>query len=146
MAQTLARWGTKLVSYSVRIGCKAANQAQSKFIRFRKERVDEMNACFLRLVLWRCIIFFFTALAITSRPHLQTFWGHARVELLPPSPSEFGEVRLGLSRVYNTAVTRGFMKKTMKEVVQYTLVGTEICCWLFVGEMIGRKSVIGYRV
>lgn len=38
------------------------------------------------------------------------------------------------------------MEKTTKEAVQNSLVGLEIACWFFVGEMIGRRSIIGYKV
>ena len=43
MAQTLARWGSKFVSFSVRMGCKAANQTQSKFVCLSKECLDKRN-------------------------------------------------------------------------------------------------------
>ena len=34
----------------------------------------------------------------------------------------------------------------MKEVLQNVLVGLEIGCWFIVGEMIGRRSIIGYKI
>ena len=39
-----------------------------------------------------------------------------------------------------------FLDKPMKEVVQQGLVGFDIFCWFIVGEMIGRRSIIGYKV
>ena len=75
---------------------------------------------------------------------MQTFWGHARVELTPPS--QWPEIRQGLAKVWETGVTGWFMMKTTREAMQNTLVGLEIACWFFVGEMIGRRSIIGYKV
>ena len=85
-------------------------------------------------------------LEVAARPHLQTFWGHARVELAPPGLSQWPEIKQGLAKVWETGVTGRFMMKTTREAMQNTLVGLEIACWFFVGEMIGRRSIIGYKV
>ena len=39
-----------------------------------------------------------------------------------------------------------FLEKPMKEAIPSALVGVEIFCWFIFGEIIGRKSIIGYKV
>ena len=81
-----------------------------------------------------------------SRPKLITFWGHARKELLPPAPSEFGLAAEQAGNVYSNLVSFKFLNLTMKEGAKNVLVGVEICCWFFVGEIIGRGSIVGYKL
>ena len=42
--------------------------------------------------------FFLSALSKVAQPHLQTFWGHARVELGPPSPAQWPAIKQGFSK------------------------------------------------
>ena len=42
--------------------------------------------------------------------------------------------------------TMSFMKMTVSEASSKLLVGVEIGCWFFAGEMVGRGSIIGYDV
>lgn len=77
---------------------------------------------------------------------MKTFWGHAKVELSPPSPAQWPEVKKGFSQVFQSAVTGKFLNLTVKEASKKALVGVEIVCWFFVGEMIGRRSIVGYKV
>ena len=72
--------------------------------------------------------------------------GHTRVELTPPGLFQWPKISQGLAKVWETGVTGRFMMKTTREAMQNTLVGLEIACWFFVGEMIGRRSIIGYKV
>ena len=46
----------------------------------------------------------------------------------------------------NSTLSGKFLECSMKEVTKNTLVAVEIACWFYVGEMIGRKSIIGYKV
>ena len=85
-------------------------------------------------------------MARTAQPHLMTFWGHARVELGPPGLSQWPEVRQGFIKLYNSAVYGRFLDISMTEATRNTLVAVEIACWFYVGEMIGRRSIIGYKV
>ena len=85
-------------------------------------------------------------LASRAQPHMKTFWGHAKVELSPPSPAQWPEVKKGFSQVFQSAVTGKFLNLTVKEASKKALVGVEIVCWFFVGEMIGRRSIVGYKV
>ena len=85
-------------------------------------------------------------LAKTAQPHLNTFWGHARVELSPPGLSQWPEVRQGLTKLYNSALSGRFLDISLTEATRNTLVAVEVACWFYVGEMIGRRSIVGYKV
>ncbi len=39
-----------------------------------------------------------------------------------------------------------FLDNSVKETAAKGLVAAEVCFWFFVGEIIGRKSLIGYDV
>lgn len=39
-----------------------------------------------------------------------------------------------------------FLKTPVKEAAKNSLVAFEILCWFYVGEIIGKGSVIGYNV
>ena len=38
------------------------------------------------------------------------------------------------------------MQASMKDVAVNTVVVTEIACWFFIGECIGKGSLVGYNV
>lgn len=40
----------------------------------------------------------YAALSRAAQPHLQTFWGHAKVELGPPTPSQWPAIKEGFSK------------------------------------------------
>jgi len=86
------------------------------------------------------------SVARAAQPHLLTFWGHARVELGPPGLSQWPQIKQGLFRLWNSTLTGQFLDVSMKEATKNSLVAVEVACWFFVGEMIGRRSIIGYKV
>ena len=51
-----------------------------------------------------------------------------------------------MNRLLNSTLTGKFLDVTMKEATKNTLVAVEIACWFYVGEIIGRRSIIGYKV
>ena len=81
-----------------------------------------------------------------SQPHLKTFWGHARVELGPPTISQWPAIKQGFSNLYRSAMYGKFLDLTVTEATRNTLVAIEVACWFYVGEIIGRRSIIGYKV
>ncbi|KAA0183551.1 hypothetical protein HAZT_HAZT005055 [Hyalella azteca] len=83
---------------------------------------------------------------ISTGPRLGTFLSYAKVELVPPTPSELGAGIGGLAKLVKSATTLSFMRLTVKEAWVNTLVATEVACWFFVGECIGKGSIIGYQV
>ncbi|CAM9101254.1 unnamed protein product [Lampetra fluviatilis] len=74
-----------------------------------------------------------------SRPRLSKFWSLAKVELTPPSPAEIP----GAVAAFKAMVERG---RSGADALRNSLVGVEIAMWFYVGEVIGRRSLIGYNV
>ncbi|WP_395241722.1 ATP synthase subunit g, partial [Salmonella sp. s51933] len=98
--------------------------------------------------------FFFTfvvralgfVLGILPQPHVGSIWRSVRVEMAPPMPSEFPLIQKSFVNLKNSLMKGKFLNLTTKEAAANTLVGVEIFFWFIVGEMIGRKSVVGYNV
>nr|ALS04563.1 mitochondrial ATP synthase subunit g [Pseudodiaptomus poplesia] len=71
---------------------------------------------------------------------------YAKVELAPPGPSDLvGSVK-GVGNVVKDVLTFRWAQATMKEATVNTLVAAEIAGWFFIGECIGKGSLIGYQV
>nr|XP_039254537.1 ATP synthase subunit g, mitochondrial-like [Styela clava]XP_039254538.1 ATP synthase subunit g, mitochondrial-like [Styela clava] len=81
-----------------------------------------------------------------SRPKLQTFYKYAKVELRPPTPGEMSQAVGDAQKGIKSLISGKFMELSVKQGWQNTLVATEILMWFFVGEIIGRRSLIGYKV
>uniref|UniRef100_H0XQ52 ATP synthase F(0) complex subunit g, mitochondrial n=1 Tax=Otolemur garnettii TaxID=30611 RepID=H0XQ52_OTOGA len=81
-----------------------------------------------------------------SKPQLATFWYYAKVELVPPTPAEIPRAFQSLKRIVNSAQTGSFKQLTVKEAVLNGLVATEAWMRFYVGEIIGKRGIIGYNV
>ncbi|KAK4289749.1 hypothetical protein Pmani_022495 [Petrolisthes manimaculis] len=82
----------------------------------------------------------------SATPKLNTFERYAKVELVPPTPAEFGAVAQGFNKIVKGAQTGAWKKVTVKEAWLNTLVTVEVLCWFFIGEVIGKGTVVGYQV
>ncbi|KOC69712.1 ATP synthase subunit g, mitochondrial [Habropoda laboriosa] len=89
---------------------------------------------------------FIAALATNARPALSKFVYYAKVELVPPKISDIPAIRSGITNLFSSIKNRQFLQLTVREVWLNTLVGIEIYCWFFVGECIGKRHLIGYKV
>ena len=79
-------------------------------------------------------------------PNLKLAWKYGKVELRPPTPGEVAEsVPLAVKSLKNIA-SGGFVELPVKKAFQNLLVATEVTLWFFIGEVIGRKNLIGYKV
>ncbi|XP_003741237.1 ATP synthase subunit g, mitochondrial [Galendromus occidentalis] len=81
-----------------------------------------------------------------ARPAFATFVSNAKVELIPPSPREIPQVFAGFGQIMRSARTGAWKNLTVREATLNTLVGLEIYFLFFVGECIGKGSLIGYHV
>ncbi|XP_047002047.1 ATP synthase subunit g, mitochondrial-like [Schistocerca americana] len=81
-----------------------------------------------------------------AQPRFQTFLKYARVELTPPTPGEFPQVASGIQKLLSGARTGRWKQLTVKEAWLNTLVTVEVLCWFFVGECIGKRHIVGYKV
>lgn len=80
------------------------------------------------------------------QPHVVTFWNNAKVEMLPPKLSEWPAIKESFIGLKDAAFKGKFLDITVKEATVNTLVAVEIAFWFYVGEVIGRRSLIGYNV
>merc|ERR1719495_118860 len=81
-----------------------------------------------------------------ARPYGEWFWTNAKVEMAPPVPADIPAIKKGLLSMKNTLVTGKFMNLTVKEATANVLVLAEIAFFFYVGEIIGKRSLVGYKV
>jgi len=77
---------------------------------------------------------------------LTTFGRYAKVELTPPGPGELGAVVRGAGGVVKDALTFKWAQATVKDATVNTIIVAEVACWFFIGECIGKGSIVGYQV
>jgi len=77
---------------------------------------------------------------------LTTVAKYAKVELTPPGPGDLVGAVKGVGGLTKDALTFKWAQASMKEVAVNTIVVTEIACWFFIGECIGKGSLVGYQV
>ncbi|XP_075224903.1 ATP synthase F(0) complex subunit g, mitochondrial-like [Lycorma delicatula] len=87
----------------------------------------------------------FAGLIKAAKPRWELFLKYAKVELTPPKPNEFGQVREGFSNLIGGFQTGRWKQLTVKEAWLNTLVATEVVMWFFLGEVIGKRHIAGYK-
>jgi F-type H+-transporting ATPase subunit g len=87
-----------------------------------------------------------TSAAVVNNPGFQKFWGNAKVELAFPGPSEWPAVSKGFNQVLKSAKTGAFLNMPVRNAAKNFLVVIEVATFFYVGEIIGRGSIIGYNV
>ncbi|XP_077162259.1 ATP synthase F(0) complex subunit g, mitochondrial [Paroedura picta] len=81
-----------------------------------------------------------------SRPRLATFWHYARVELAPPTPAEVPKAVESMRALARAFRAGRLQQLTVKEALRNGLVATEVLMWFYIGEIIGKRSLVGYDV
>ncbi|XP_066581042.1 ATP synthase subunit g, mitochondrial [Prorops nasuta] len=81
-----------------------------------------------------------------SKPKLSIIARYAKVELTPPSFSDIPAIRSGISNLLQSAKSGRYRDLTVREAWLNTLVATEVICWFYIGECIGKRHIIGYNV
>lgn len=82
-------------------------------------------------------------LRLKSSPNVKTIRECVLTELRPPTPIEIPKAIKDLAQLFTK---RNWQNVTVREAWLNTLVTTEVICWFFVGECIGKGTLIGYQV
>ena len=78
--------------------------------------------------------------------HSIALYSIEQVELAPPSPGDVAVAIGDMSTKIANAQKQTFRTWTVNQTVLNTVVGMEIACWFFIGECIGKGSLVGYQV
>lgn len=82
----------------------------------------------------------------SATPKFNLFLKYARVELAPPTPGDIPQIRVGIQKLLTGFRTGKWKETTVKEAWLNSLVTAEVVFWFFIGECIGKRSIIGYHV
>ncbi|EDW65052.1 ATP synthase subunit g, mitochondrial [Drosophila virilis] len=94
----------------------------------------------------------FNKLKAQARPQFDEFMRYAKVELVPPTPADFAHIRKTAQATAKSAkkdmkgAGSRLGKVTIAEAWLNTLVTIEVITWFFMGEVIGRRHLVGYKV
>merc|ERR1712151_1356561 len=81
-----------------------------------------------------------------TKPKVQNFAKNASVEMAPPSPGEFmGQLNILKNDILAGKSAARTANLTVNELAAKGLVVAEVGLIFYLGEMIGRKSIIGYN-
>ncbi|VDD78328.1 unnamed protein product [Mesocestoides corti] len=80
-----------------------------------------------------------------GRPALVKIWNYSKVELRPPKLNELTPALEEGRSIVNFLKSGAWRQKSVKEAALDGVVALEVLMWFFVGEIIGRRSLIGYK-
>ncbi|KAH8413293.1 hypothetical protein KR009_009765, partial [Drosophila setifemur] len=90
---------------------------------------------------------------VAARPQLEEFLRYAKVELTPPLPADFQALKKTAEKTAKDAKdAKGQMGKfkigevTVRDAWLNILVTVEVITWFYMGEVIGRRHFVGYKV
>merc|ERR1712188_140454 len=79
------------------------------------------------------------------KPRFDKFTSLARVEMAAPSRAEFMAEMSKLKEADIAGMPSRFANITLNEIGARGLVVLEVALWFYVGEIIGRGSIVGYN-
>jgi F-type H+-transporting ATPase subunit g len=71
---------------------------------------------------------------------------YLREQMQPPRMSQWAEAKQQFRELLQTYSSGAYKQWTMKELFQRSLVAVEVAGFFIIGEMIGRRSIIGYNI
>ncbi|KAF5398232.1 ATP synthase subunit g [Paragonimus heterotremus] len=80
----------------------------------------------------------------SGRPAFTKFWTYARVEMRPPKIADINPAITQAMNLLNALKSGRWKSVTVKDGILNAVVTAEVLAWFFVGEIIGRRSIIGY--
>merc|ERR1711935_49234 len=83
---------------------------------------------------------------VYAAPRWATFVKYGKVELMPPSPAEIPAAIGELAGLVKSGMTMQWRHTPVKEAFINAVVTTEVLCWFFIGECIGKGSLVAYKV
>merc|ERR1711872_413833 len=90
---------------------------------------------------------FVRTVVANAKPRLALFKTYAKAELAPPlRPAEFVDAAKAAGQLGTSLIKGRCLLFTPKDALTNLGVLAEICCWFYVGECIGKGSLIGYNV
>merc|ERR1712080_222630 len=81
-----------------------------------------------------------------AKPRFATLVKYGKVELVPPTPIEVGQAVGQLAKYGGMAATFGWRNVTVRDAALNMIVATECLLWFFMGECLGKGTIVGYQV
>merc|ERR1711890_39455 len=81
-----------------------------------------------------------------AKPRFATFVKYGKIELTPPTPGDIPAAIAQASGIVKSAMTFKWTQLTVKQAWLNSLVAAEVGCWFFIGECIGKGSLVAYKV
>merc|ERR1712096_227737 len=81
-----------------------------------------------------------------SKPRFATLVKYGKIELMPPSPADIPAAFAQAAGIVKSGMTFKWTQLSVKEAGLNTLVAAEVACWFFIGECIGKGSLVAYKV
>merc|ERR1719272_2363742 len=83
-------------------------------------------------------------MGVVRRPTVQSTLNNIKNELGPPPPAAIpGILQSGIKGLQAEVMNIG--SNTVKEAAVKGLIVVEVGCWFYIGEIIGRRSLFGYK-
>lgn len=83
---------------------------------------------------------------VQAQPKFQVFLKYAKVELTPPTLGEIPQIRAGIGKLMSGARTGKWKELSVRDAWLNSLVFAEVVFWFYVGECIGKRHLVGYKV